>query len=182
MTRPTKHKIISRIATLAGVMLLASASVGMAIDTMPGASTKPVSAVSRNASTALLTAIRVARHEGYDRVVFQFGKVLPGYDVRYIKRPVRMDASGKVVAVQGAYVVRVRMSHALDADLSKPGAPRTYIGPIRVTPRTPEVAQLVRTGGFEGVLTWVVGVRDRVDFRVIALHNPARIVVDFRNH
>jgi hypothetical protein len=182
MTRPITHKLLFRSAALAGAILLSSAGVGMAIDTMPGASTRPVSAPSTHASTALLTAIRVARHEGFDRVVFQFGRVLPGYGVRYIKRPVRMDASGRVVAVQGAYVVRVRMSPAFDADLSKPGAPRTYRGPIRVTLRTPEVVQLVRTGGFENVLTWVIGVRDRVDFRVIALSNPARIVIDFRNH
>jgi hypothetical protein len=28
----------------------------------------------------------------------------------------------------------------------------------------------------------VVGVRDRVDFRVLTLDNPARIVIDLRNH
>jgi len=74
------------------------------------------------------------------------------------------------------------MRNALDADLSRPRAPLTYTGPRRISPSTPEVAQLVRTGGFEAVLTWVVGVRDRVDFRVSALRAPARIVVDLRNH
>jgi hypothetical protein len=74
------------------------------------------------------------------------------------------------------------LSPAFDADVTRKGAPRTYYGPLRISPSTPEVAQLVRTGGFEDVLTWVVGVRDRVDFRVIALHNPARIVIDLRNH
>jgi hypothetical protein len=33
-----------------------------------------------------------------------------------------------------------------------------------------------------GTSAWVVGVRDRADFRVMTLHNPARIVVDLRNH
>jgi hypothetical protein len=62
------------------------------------------------------------------------------------------------------------------------GAPRTYYSPLPISPSTPEVTQLVRTGGFEDVLTWVVGVRDRVDFRVMTLRNPVRIVIDFRNH
>jgi hypothetical protein len=167
---------------LAVVAVLASAGTSVAIDTMPGASTHPASAPAKSRTTALLTAIRVARHEGYDRVVFQFRNVLPGYDVRYVARPVVQDGSGRVVSVTGAYVLRVRMSSALDADLTKSGAPRTYTGPTRISPSTPEVAQLVRTGGFEGVLTWVVGVRDRVDFRVMTLHNPARLVVDLRNH
>jgi hypothetical protein len=74
------------------------------------------------------------------------------------------------------------MLNALDADLTKRGAPRTYTGPTRFSPRTPEIAELVRTGGFEAVLTWAVGLHDRVDFRVSALKAPARLVVDFRNH
>jgi hypothetical protein len=178
-----RHRTIGWAAALAGCALLLGAGTSMAMDTMRGASTKPVSALSTNASTALLSAIRVGRHQGYDRVVFEFrGNVLPGHDVRYTARPVRQDASGKVVAVNGAYVLRVRMSPAFDADMNKAGAPRTYTGPMRISPTTPEVAQLVRTGGFEDVLTWVVGVRGHVGFRVMTLHNPARIVIDLRNH
>lgn len=152
------------------------------IDPMPGASTKPVHRPATNRRTALLTAVRAARHEGFDRVVFQFANVLPGYDVRYVRRPVTQDGSGKVVRVTGAHVLRVRMENALDADLAKPGAPRTYTGPRRFTPATPEVAELVWIGGFEAVLTWAIGVRDRADFRVLALKAPPRLVVDVRNH
>jgi hypothetical protein len=174
--------IVRAAVVVASAALLVSAGVSSAIDTMPGAATHPVSAPAKNTTTALLTAVRVARHEGYDRVVFQFSAVLPGYDVRYVGSALRQDASGKIVSVRGAYVLRIRASRALDADLSKAGAPRTYTGPTRISPRTPEISQLVRIGAFEGVLTWAVGVRDRVDFRVITLHNPARIVVDVRNH
>ena len=74
------------------------------------------------------------------------------------------------------------MENALDADLSRPGAPPTYNGPQRFRPGTPEVVELARVGGFERVLTWAAGLQDRVDFRVTALTAPARIVVDFRNH
>ena len=152
------------------------------IDPMTGASTRPVHVAATNASTALLTAVRAARHEGFDRVVFEFRNAMPGYDVRYVPKPVRQDGSGKVVPIGGRFVVQIRMDNALDADLSKPSAPLTYTGPQRIRPGTPEIAELARTGGFEGVLTWVAGLQDRVDFRVTKLDAPPRLVVDFRNH
>lgn len=152
------------------------------IDPLAGATTRPVVAAATNRDTALLTAVRAARHEGYDRVVFGFRNELPGYAVRYIPRPARQDGSGKAVPVDGDYIVQIRMENALDADLSKESAPMTYTGPARFSPATPVVAELARTGGFEGVLTWVVGLRDRVDYRVTTLTGPPRLVVDFRNH
>jgi hypothetical protein len=152
------------------------------IDTMAGASTRPVHAPVTNQQTALLTDVRAARHEGYDRVVFQFRNALPGYDVRYVTPPVHQDGSGKVVPIAGTDVVRIRMENALDADLTQASAPLTYTGPQRFRPGTPEVVELARAGGFEGVLTWVAGLRDRVDFRVTTLEAPPRLIVDFRNH
>jgi hypothetical protein len=152
------------------------------IDPLAGASTRPVTAAATNRATALLADVRAARHEGYDRVVFEFRNELPGYSVRYVRPPVHADGSGDVVPVDGDFVVEVRMENALDADLSKPSAPLTYTGPRRLAPATPVVAELARTGGFEGVLTWVVGLRDRVGFRVTTLQSPPRLVVDFRNH
>ncbi len=152
------------------------------IDTMAGASTRPVHVNATNKQTALLTAVRASRHEGFDRVVFEFRNVLPGYDVRYVTRPAHQDASGKPVSIAGNYIVRIRMQNAFDADLTKPSAPATYTGPQRIRPGTPEIVELARTGGFEGVLTWAAGLQDRVDFRVVALTAPPRLVVDFRNH
>jgi hypothetical protein len=152
------------------------------IDPMTGASTQPVRVPATNRRTALLTAIRAARHEGYDRIVFQFARAIPGYRVRYVKRPVREDGSGRRVPVKGGFVLRVRIDNASGADLTQESAPATYTGPLRFDPHTPEVAELVRAGDFEGVLTWVAGLRDRVDFRVTTLKAPHRLVVDVRNH
>jgi len=114
--------------------------------------------------------------------VFEFANAVPGYDVRYVKRPVLEDASGRVVDVNGAAVARIRMENALDADLTKSNAPRTYKGPNRFSPGTPEIAELARAGGFEGVLTWVAGLQDQVELRVTTLTDPPRLVIDFRNH
>jgi hypothetical protein len=70
------------------------------------------------------------------------------------------------------------MEPALDADLTQEAAPRTYTGPTRLRPDTTAVAELVRTGGFESVLTWAVGVDEKHPFRVTHLESPARIVID----
>jgi hypothetical protein len=155
------------------------------IDTMEGASTAPVSvAPSAQAGVALLTDVRAARHEGFDRVVFEFSpeSAVPGYEVRYVDRPVVEDGSGREVQVAGGFVVVVRMTPASGVDLSGADLRRTYTGPDRIRPGTPEVTELVRTGDFEAQLTWAIGLADRVDFRVLALAAPPRLVVDFRNH
>ena len=146
---------------------------------LEGASTQPAVLKSTDADVALLTDVRAARHEGYDRVVFEFRNVAPGYDVRYVERPVRADGSGEEVPVDGGAVLLVRMEPALDADLTQESAPRTYLGPQRFTPADAAVvAELVRTGGFEAVLTWAVGVDEKRPFRVTRLDGPPRIVID----
>ena len=118
------------------------------------------------------------RHEGYDRVVFEFRNVAPGYDVRFVPKPVHADASGEEVPVDGGAVLLVRMEPALDADLTQESAPRTYLGPQRFAPDATVIEELVRTGGFEAVLTWAVGVDEKRPFKVTRLESPARIVID----
>jgi hypothetical protein len=136
---------------------------------LPDARTTPSKAPAANRQTAMLSHVRVAGHDGYDRVVFAFGNAQPGYDVRFVPRPVRSDGSGRVVSVRGRHLVRVRIAHAR-AD----GARR------RIPARTPEVVQVVRSGDHEGVVTYVVGLRDRAPFRVTTPSGPPRVVVDFR--
>jgi hypothetical protein len=143
-----------------------------------GAATASVSWVSPVAETALLTDVRVAAHTGFDRIVFEFENGIPGYDVGYAQRPILADGSGAEVAVAGGAVLVVRMEPALDADLTQETAPRTYTGPTRLAPNVGVITELVRTGGFEAVLTWAAGVVEKRPFRVERLDNPARIVID----
>jgi hypothetical protein len=145
------------------------------------ASTEPAVWQSGVTGTALLTAVRAARHAGYDRIVFAFRNHVPGYDVRYVDRPVVADGSGATVPVAGGAVLRIRMEPALDADLSQEGAPATYTGPTRFSPSTAVVAELVRTGGFEAVLTWVAGLDEKRPFRVARLEAPPRLVLDVQS-
>jgi len=148
---------------------------------LEGAATDPVVVKGTSTDVSLLTDVRAAAHDGYDRIVFQFRNGLPGYEVRYVDRPVVADGSGEEVAVDGGAVLLVRMEPALDADLTKESAPMTYTGPKRFTSTTTAVAELVRTGGFEAVLTWAVGVDEKRPFLVSTLESPARLVIDVKS-
>ena len=135
--------------------------------------------------TALLERIAVGRHEGYDRVVFQFQNALPGYKVEYVQPPLKEDGSGKPVSVKGSAIVSVRMEPASGFDLNTGEGVLTYKGPKRIdgsSAGASVVQELVRTGDFEAVLTWAIGLSDKVDFRVQTATSPDRLIVDFRNH
>ena len=155
------------------------------IDTLPGAGTTPVEQKSSTTETALLERVAIGRHEGYDRVVFQFKNGLPGYRVEYVTPPLKEDGSGNVVNVKGSAFVVVRMEPASGFDLSKGEGELVYKGPRRLEGSdagTSIVREVVRTGDFEAVLHWAIGLEEQVDFRVITAESPARLIVDFRNH
>jgi hypothetical protein len=155
------------------------------IDPLSGAGTTPVEGHSTPSETALLERIAIGRHEGYDRVVFQFKNDLPGYRVEYVEPPLKEDGSGKVVPVKGSAFVVVRMEPASGFDLSKNEGELVYKGPRRLEGSdsgTSTLLELARTGDFEAVLSWAIGLQDRVDFRVMTAQSPARLIVDFRNH
>lgn len=78
----------------------------------------------------------------------------------------------------------VRMETASGFDLAKPEGELVYTGPRRIAGSdvgTSIVREVVRTGDFEAVLNWAVGLDARADFRVLTLEAPPRLVVDFRH-
>ncbi|MFL5946452.1 MAG: hypothetical protein ACJ74D_00410 [Gaiellaceae bacterium] len=161
---------------------VATTTNGDGIDPLEGAGTNVVVGDSTAAAIALLERVAVGRHEGYDRVVFQFrGEGLPGYRVQYMEPPLKEDGSGNVVQVDGNAFVVVRMEPASGFDLNTGEGELVYKGPKRV-PGASVVQEVVRMGDFEAVLTWAVGLEEKVDFRVSTLSSPSRLVVDFRNH
>jgi hypothetical protein len=155
------------------------------IDPLEGAGTNPVEGESSGTDIALLERVALGRHEGFDRVVFQFRSHVPGYRVEYVEPPLKEDGSGNVVQIEGNAFVVVRMEQASGFDLTVNEGELVYKGPRRFqgsAAGTAIVREVVRTGDFEAVLSWAVGLEDRVDFRVRTTASPARLIVDFRNH
>ena len=155
------------------------------IDPLEGAATTPVEGTSTGSETALVERVAVGRHEGYDRVVFQFKNSLPGYRVEYVQPPLKEDGSGNPVEIKGTAFVVVRMEPASGFDLNTGEGVMVYKGPRRLegsAAGTSVVQELVRTGDFEAVLTWAIGLSDKVDFRVSTATSPLRLIVDLRNH
>ena len=146
------------------------------VPALAGASTSEVSVPPGTATQSLLTGIRVSHQVGFDRVVFDFRGRAPGYRVGYVSRPILEDASGREVQVAGSPVLRVHLEHASDGDAS---GRSTYAGANDLRPdSTTNVVELVRAGGFEAVLTWVMGLKQQAPFRVQTLAGPPRLVVD----
>lgn len=137
-----------------------------------------------DAPTGLLTDVRVGVHECYERVTFELkpkqgeadGPV--SWKAAYEPGPITEDGSGRTVTVKGAAFLVVTMG-AAGADLSQEAAPATYTGPASLeADGATRIQQVRRTGDFEGVLTWVIGLDTKRPFHVTTDTNPARVIVD----
>ncbi len=127
---------------------------------------------------ATLSDVRSARHESFDRVVFEFSEAsLPGYHIEYIDKPVRACGSGDVVPLAGDGWLEVRFSAARAH--TEEGEPT--IKDRSRSPNLPIVKDLKLTCDFEAEVTWVMGVSSPNRYRVLELKNPTRLVIDIRH-
>lgn len=129
------------------------------------------SSASGGAGAGNLSAVRVAHHAGYDRIVFQFSGTLPAYTLtpQNSARFVR-DASGQPVTLLGSAGLKLVFQNAS-------GYP-SYAGSGDLTPTLPLVQEVARTGDFERVLSWGIGLNRSACTRALELSNPARLVID----
>ena len=127
-----------------------------------------------------VVAMRVARQEGYDRVVFELkGKQAgqPGWRVEYTNDP-RQDGSGDPVVVKGAAKLSVVITGVgIPFDT---GVPETTADPV-LPPGLGVLQDVQFSSNFEGQYTVFVGARSATPFRVFRLSDPARVVVDLRH-
>jgi hypothetical protein len=127
---------------------------------------------------AILTGVRTGRHEGFDRIVFEFrGAEMPGYHVEYIDKPVRACGSGEVVPLAGDAWLQIRFeptnAHTEDG--------KSTLSFRELVPKHPVVLELKSTCDFEAQVEWVAGTSRPNKYRVIELTNPTRLVVDIKH-
>lgn len=126
-----------------------------------------------------LTDVRVAGHDGFDRIVFEFGE--RNDDVTYALDLVGSvtQPSGEEVSVDGAVILEVVMTPASGVDLSGEEPRVTYDGPQRIDPSTTSVVEeLVAAEDFESTVTWAVGLTGEREVAVETLSEPYRVVID----
>jgi hypothetical protein len=141
------------------------------------------SPTTKPSQTMLLTGVNVGSSSCTDRIVFDFRDAAgehPAAKVAY--RPADQaqteDASGRHIPIAGKAFLVVRFEPAATADLSKPKLEITYTGPRSIKPAgTRWVQEVAKTGDFESVLTWSIGLAQERAFKVVSA--PARLTVVF---
>ena len=127
------------------------------------------------AATPLLKKIRGASHVGYDRVVFEFdGPVPADFDVSFVPAIIG-DPSGLPVPVIGQALLGVTFSLANGHDEDG----NVFTDAI-TTLGLKNVIQVVRSGDFEAVLSFGIGLAKQTQFSVFTLTNPSRVVIDIK--
>lgn len=124
----------------------------------------------------LPVALRVGDHEGFDRVVLEMtGAGTPGWHVAYVPEAIA-DGRGDRLDIDGDAVLEVRVSGTRYPEEGE----EHYDGPMELDGE--DVIEEVRyVGTFEGLTQLFIGVDDGPQqFRVFALAEPARLVIDIR--
>ena len=147
-----------------------------------GGGTTAQKSTSAPSQTMLLTAVGFDSDGCKDRVTFDFrdaNGAEPGYLVEY--RPAdeaqTEDASGNHIPIDGNAFLVVRFEPSATADMSGANLERTYIGPRNIHPDgTQWVQQISKTGDFEAVLTWAIGLSEQREFKVTS--EPSRLTIE----
>src|ERR1700730_1001722 len=139
----------------------------------PTPTPQPFTCTDRSGGTtgasSQLSPIRTAPHDGYDRIVFQFGGQIPSYDLsRQDSATFVRDASGQPVTLDGTVGIKL-VFRDTDAASSIPADAKPALTSVR------EIAQI---GNVERVLSYGIGLASSQCVRVLELSGPARLVVD----
>jgi len=117
-----------------------------------------------NRETMYLTDVTAASEDCSDKVVFDFEKQEPGPGFQVSYQPASTakveDGSGAPVEIEGNAFLVAKLTPAMTAKIDGDQVTKTYTGPNRLSGQAP-ISEVVKTGDFEGVVTWVIGL-DRV--------------------
>ncbi len=124
-----------------------------------------------------VTDVRAGAHDGFDRVVFDLGGTgTPGWSVEYVDAAVD-EGSGEPVDVDGDAVLQILITGTgmpMDTGVEEySGAPVDLDGE--------SVEQVVYRFVYEGRTAAFAGLDEVKPFRVFALEDPARVVVDVQH-
>jgi hypothetical protein len=126
---------------------------------------------------AYLTRIRTGLNQGYDRIVYEFKKDIPPYQIEYVDEPRYTCGEGKAIYLEGDGVLEVRFT-STNAHSDEGVA---YVTERDVKPGLPNVRHLILSCDFEAHVNSEIGVRSPNKYRVMELRNPTRLVIDIKH-
>ncbi|HEX8251111.1 MAG TPA: hypothetical protein VF599_23255 [Pyrinomonadaceae bacterium] len=142
-----------------------------------GWTNKPVSRGKKYENTEFVK-VKVGKHSGYDRVVFEFKYDLPNYTVNYVEPPIWLGESGEKVKISGKAFVEVAF-YAVPIP-ENGDFPDELLEFPKEKLSLPIVNEIKMSNWWEGVLSLAVGLKAKKLYRVSELSDPARLVVDFK--
>jgi hypothetical protein len=143
--------------------------------------TARMSPATENRETMYLTNVSLNAGTCSDKVTFEFEKQAPGpgFDVSYQPGSTAKieDGSGNPIPVAGNAFLVVKVTPAMTAKIEGDHVTKTYTGPRRLTVGDDSIARdVVKTGDFEGVVTWVIGLDQQRRFTTDA--SDSQLVVE----
>ena len=144
-----------------------------------GTSTSPQK--SSSTETLYLTHVALKSEDCISTVSFEFepeAQVL-GYDVSYQPADTAKieDGSGNPVEIAGNAFLVVKLTPAMTAKIDGDQVTKTYTGSNRL-PGTNPITEVVKTGDFEGVVTWVIGLDSKRPFTTNAFDAALVVKID----
>lgn len=120
--------------------------------------------------------VRHGTHAGFDRVVFEFDGGVPDASIGYVDKPTWQCGSGDEVWLDGDAWLRVDLHGAqAHTDEGYPTLPyRSFRSGYTLLLEGEQVCD------YEAEVAWVFGVSSPNGYRVYALTNPDRLVIDLK--
>jgi len=148
----------------------------------PTASTSPQkSSANANRETMYLESVTTGADECTAKVLFGFEEQAPGpgFEVSYQPADTAKieDASGNPIDIEGEAFLVVKLNPAMTAKIDGDQVTKTYTGPRRLAGSDP-ITEVVKTGDFEGVVTWVIGLDSKRSFTTKASDSQLAVEID----
>lgn len=134
-----------------------------------------LSGEATTSDSVLATDARVGLHEGYDRLVLEFNKGIPAYEMAFVES-VRQAGSGFPVELAGdtTFLITMHRTSGYDMEAGTATVERSVdVSALSV------IAEAAVVDDFEGQLRFGVGLKSRAEPTVDVLSDPPRLVIDF---
>lgn len=143
------------------------------MDTSTWALTSSAEPTTTGEDGVIVTGLRVAAHEGFERVVVDLGGPGAGWQARYVDTPTG-QGKGDPIEIAGNAFLQVDVTGVsipvTDADYAA-----YYEGGQQVSGNS---VHAIYESTFEGRAQFIIGVDSVEPFYIFALDNPSRIVID----